>query len=122
MILYAVLFRSRSLLMVSHFLSLAPNSPSFDDVCTHDVFLYAAYFAVGPTKRVLVIMCYHDVAEVEVLFEEILKILGPGPDESISLTKSVQDVFAHSSYRHERAGVCRHVQVIMSRLPRPYAL
>lgn len=37
--------------------------------------------------------------KVEVLFDEILKTL-TGPDDSITLTKSVQDVFAHSSYRH----------------------
>jgi hypothetical protein len=40
--------------------------------------------------------------QVEVLFDEILRTLGPGPDDSISLTKSVQDVFAHSSYRPGR--------------------
>ena len=34
--------------------------------------------------------------QVEVLFDEILKLLS---DDAIETTKSVQEVFAHSSYR-----------------------
>ena len=44
--------------------------------------------------------------QVEVLFDEILKLLGPGPDDSISLTKSVQDVFCAFQLQ---AATARHI-------------
>lgn len=57
--------------------------------------------------------------KVEVLFDEILRTLGPGPDDSISLTKSVQDVFAHSSYRHMQSAAKLRGETFPATTPTP---
>lgn len=46
-------------------------------------------------------------AQVEVLFDEILKLLSDAdPDDPICPTRSVQDVFAHSNYRQDGFAGC----------------
>ena len=47
-----------------------------------------------PCEQQYVRACFN--VQVEVLFDEILKLLS---DDAIEATKSVQEVFAHSSYR-----------------------